>query len=383
MEIDYEAPDSVRAVVERLGRTEDIRFSPDNRRLAIAAFNRQAVAVLDVEIAERSGTRRVILTGAVEIFSTSLTLPHGLDFVDDQTLVVANRNGDVAFFRLPSAGQHRCELSPIQVLPAGNDSLVSSPGSVSVVGRDGGARELLVCNNAGHSVTRHSMERGGGSARSGKLLLKKWLNLPDGLCVSSDRQWIAVSNHNTHGVLLYQWSPSLDESASPDGALRGGYFPHGLRFSPDGRYLFMADAGAPFVHIYANAGESWRGARQPAASVRVMDEPLFLRGRQNPQEGGPKGLDIDRGMNVLVITSEHQPLAFFDLPPILESLPPMPPVADIEYEFGILQQAGRLRARAEEAEARAAKAEAKLRKRKSRWLPAPLRRVFSASRRPN
>lgn len=383
MNIEYEALDGVRAVIDRLGRTEDIRFSPNGRRLALAAFNRHVVAILDIDITRREAAGRIVLSGAAEISSACLNRPHGLDFVDDETLVVANRDGGVAFFKLPPRAAHARDLSPIRVLPAGNGSLLSSPGSVCVVAGDSAAGELLVCNNAGHSVTRHPLDRDGCAIKGGEVLLSRWLNLPDGICVSGDRRWIAVSNHNTHGVLLYAWSPSLDEQTRPDGVLRGGYFPHGLRFSADGRHLFVADAGAPFVHIYAHAGEGWRGSRAPAASIRVMDEPLFLRGRHNPQEGGPKGLDIDGGMNVLAITSEHQPLAFFDLPAMLGSVASIPPACDVEYEFGILQQAEHLKARADRAEARAAKAEAKLRKRRSRSLGARLRRVFSAFRRPN
>ena len=49
-----------------------------------------------------------------------------------------------------------------------------------------------------------------------------------------------------------------------------------------------------------------------------MDEAAFSRGRTNPQEGGPKGLAINSGSNVLVVTSEFQPLAFFDVPALLE-----------------------------------------------------------------
>ena len=50
MEIRYEAADDVRHVIESMGRTEDIRFSPGNRRLAIAAFNQNRIVVLDVDI---------------------------------------------------------------------------------------------------------------------------------------------------------------------------------------------------------------------------------------------------------------------------------------------------------------------------------------------
>jgi DNA-binding beta-propeller fold protein YncE len=380
MEIEYRAPDSVRAVVGSMGRTEDVRFSPGNRRLAIAAFNRGTITVLDVEIAGA----RVSLTGAVEIASPCLEYPHGIDFLDEDTLAVANRKGDLAIFRLPAGAAGSCALSPVRVLSSGNGALLDEPGSVAVAGRDGSVCEILVCNNSGHTVTRHLLDCAAGCAvLDSRVLLGKWINLPDGVCVSADRHWIAVSNHNTHGVLLYAYSPALDRQSRPDGVLRGVYYPHGLRFSADGRYLFVADAGAPFVQVYASEDGDWRGARGPAASVRIMDEATFLRGRSNPQEGGPKGIDIDAGMNVLVATSELQPLAFFDLSAILHASSAIPPVLNVEYELGILEQAERLRLRAAAAEARAAAAEARLLKwKRTSWrLPKPLRRAYAALRR--
>ncbi|MGH6894014.1 MAG: hypothetical protein ACREEP_17350 [Dongiaceae bacterium] len=96
----------------------------------------------------------------------------------------------------------------------------------------------------------------------------------------------------------------MNQDADPDGILRCVSYPHGLRFGADDRYVFVADAGAPYVHFYANDGQGWRGVRNPVMSFRVMDEPVFVRGRHNPREGGPKGIDIDRGMNVLVATSD-------------------------------------------------------------------------------
>jgi hypothetical protein len=382
MEIGYKAPDGVREVIDSLGRTEDVRFSPGNRRLAVAAFNRSRIAIFDVEV----GAASVALTGVVEISSQCLNYPHGLDFLDDQTLAVASRKGDVAVFTLPS-GAGAFELAPVEILRAGEASRLDAPGSLAVTRRSDAPCELLICNNAGHSVTRHRVDCGSGCRiADGEVLLKRWLNLPDGICVSGDGQWIAVSNHNTHDVLIYRNSPSLDERADPDGVLRCVYFPHGLRFSADGRHVFVADAGAPYIHIYASDGEGWAGARNPVRSIRIMDEALFLRGRHNPQEGGPKGIDIDRGMKVLVATSEYQPLAFFDLPAMLSDLPAGAPVLDVRYELGILEQAERLRMRTTQAESRAAKAEARLlaKKRRKAWrIAAPLRRACSALWRPN
>jgi hypothetical protein len=386
MEIGYKAPDGVREVIDSLGRTEDVRFSPGNRRLAVAAFNNSRIAVFDIEIAAVGGAIEVALTAAAEISSPCLNYPHGLDFLDDQTLAVASRKGDVAIFKLPS-GTGAFELAPAEILRAGEASRLDAPGSLAVTRKDEGLHELLVCNNAGHSVTRHRVDCSAGCRiADGQTLLRRWLNLPDGICISRDGQWIAVSNHNTHDVLIYRNSPSLDERADPDGVLRCVHFPHGLRFTEDGRHIIVADAGAPYVHIYTSEGHGWAGARNPVRSVRIMDEALFLRGRHNPQEGGPKGIDIDRGMNVLVATSEYQPLAFLDLPAMLRDLPAGAPVLDVRYELGILEQAERLRLRAAQAESRAAKAEARLlaKKRRKAWrIAAPLRRACSALWRPN
>jgi DNA-binding beta-propeller fold protein YncE len=382
MEIAYRAAQRTHAIISSLGRTEDVRFSPDNRRLAIAAFNQARIALFDVEIATSAGTPEVSLTGGLEISSSCLRYPHGLDFLDDGTLVVASRQGDVAIFKLPSMQYGAVDLAPIQVLRAATGATPGSPGSVAAVAGDEERCDLLICSNSRHNVTRHLVDRPGYAMTDEGVLLQRWLNLPDSIGVSDDHRWIAISNHNTHNVLLYDWSKRLDAASKPDGVLRGLYFPHGLRFTADGRHLLVADAGAPLVHVYARGGEGWHGTRYPARSVRVMDDGLYLRGRVDPQEGGPKGIDLDRGMNVLVATSEHQPLLFLDLPALLRDLPAAVPAENVEYEFGILQQAERLRKKVHDAEARAAKAEYRLHKHKAKakWLPKPLRRLYSAWR---
>jgi hypothetical protein len=146
--------------------------------------------------------------------------------------------------------------------------------------------------------------------------LKKRLDLPDGVSVSE--QWIAISNHNTHSVLLYEDTGSLNEYSEPDGILRCAYYPHSLQFTSDGCFILVADAGAPYVHIYMKDGSGWRGVRGPFKSLGVLNDGDFLRGRTTIHEGGPKGIDIDNSMSTFVTTCEVQPLAFFDLAEILE-----------------------------------------------------------------
>jgi hypothetical protein len=188
--------------------------------------------------------------------------------------------------------------------------------------------------------------------------------------------------------------------------LRHVFYPHGLRFSSDGRAIFVADAGAPYVHVYATDDQGWRGVHHPVATVRIMDESLFLRGRHGPEEGGPKGIDIDAGLNVLVATSEYQPLAFFDVPAMLEaaSTGTRVPVREsattrsngasddepfqeshreqraleVRYELHILEQS---RLRKAEAVARAEAVAVFLRNSMSWRMTAPVRRIGSALRR--
>ena len=262
----------------------------------MASFYRNRVVVFDVDIASSSGATQVALTGGVELSSSALQWPHGVDFLDDDTVIVTSRGRDVAFFELPPGNRdvRSLEVLPIARWPSDRTTLMNAPGSVAVshVGDDG--CEVLICNNDGHTVTRHLLDCDAGRAvRHSEILLQKYLDIPDGVSVSPDRRWIAVSNHATHHVLLYQNSPALSANAEPDGILRQASYPHGLRFSADGRHLFVADAGAPYLHIYAQDSDEWRGVRHPLATVRIMDDPMFERGRRNPEEGGPKGLDID------------------------------------------------------------------------------------------
>ena len=74
----------------------------------------------------------------------------------------------------------------------------------------------------------------------------------------------------------------------------------------------VVDAGAPVLRVYER-GSGWSGPHDPVRSVVVLDDETFERGRANPEEGGPKGLDIDKSGSVVAITCEEQSLAFFSL----------------------------------------------------------------------
>jgi hypothetical protein len=140
-------------------------------------------------------------------------------------------------------------------------------------------------------------------------------------------------------VMLYDRAMSTDEHRDPDGILRGALYPHGLRFTADDQFLFVADGGRPYIHVYERGHQSWRGVKRPIASVRVKDDDLFLRWLL-PRHGGPKGLDLDRNGRVLALTSEGQPLIFCDVARLLDFAAQRCPDPSVEmgYELHVLDE---------------------------------------------
>ncbi len=214
-------------------------------------------------------------------------------------------------------------------------SELGAPGSVAVRPLTTGAHELLAVHNWANAITGNQVASD-GTLVEGDVVLRRWLDLPDGLALSSDGRWLAVSNHNTHDVLVFERA-GLHADSDPVGVLRGVGYPHGLRFVLDDRLLLVADAGAPYVEVFERAGHTWATASYPMTSIRVMDDETFAKGHRNPREGGPKGLDLDPRTNTLVITAETVPLAFFDLDVELERGEGRPASDRVAYELDRLR----------------------------------------------
>src|SRR5262249_1072235 len=100
--IEYSAPQHVRDVISSLGRTEDVRFSPNNRRLGVAGFLNNKVVIFDISVTNSGNSKNITLTNAHEISSGHIKLPHGLDFIDDEKIIVTNRGGLPCVFDLSS-----------------------------------------------------------------------------------------------------------------------------------------------------------------------------------------------------------------------------------------------------------------------------------------
>ena len=70
--------------------------------------------------------------------------------------------------------------------------------------------------------------------------------------------------------------------------------------------------------MFASPANGWRGACYPAATLAVLDDSTFARGHHTPQEGGPKGLELDPRTNVLLVTCEETPLLCVDAASVVD-----------------------------------------------------------------
>jgi hypothetical protein len=90
-----------------------------------------------------------------------------------------------------------------------------------------------------------------------------------------------------------------------------------LRFVSNDCVLLAASAGSPFVNVYHAPDADWRGVRSPVRTIRVLSNEDYLRCRITREDGGPKGIDVNNTMDVVVVTCENKPLVFYDLNAIL------------------------------------------------------------------
>ncbi|MCB1866917.1 MAG: hypothetical protein KDG50_15980 [Chromatiales bacterium] len=311
-----EKSELVARVLDEVGRTEDLDFSPDNRRVAIVGYMTNTIALVDLDIRFTTEGARIVARDAFRFRSGTIRHPHGVAFIDDDHLIVANRRGEAPVFRLPPSGSVAGEiaLEPVRLLRGNWWRTLRKPGSVCVNRLDDCLVEALICEAWEHTVSRFVIDtRANFALRKSSVLLERDLDLPDGVATDAGNRWIAVTNHLENRTVIFRRDGRLTRRTPPCGSLRGGAYPHGVRFTPDGRIVLVSSAGAPRVDVFRSDDGDWCGAREPVASIRVMDERTFERGQINPQEGGPKGLAIDRTGRLFAVTSDRQRLAFFDL----------------------------------------------------------------------
>lgn len=310
-------------------RTEDVKFSPSGRRLAVAATDGCIVLyAVDTE------ARPVRLVSEVELRSAALLVPHGVDFLSEDVLVVANRNGKLAFFRVPPPERWHgsCQVEPLLEVTSRlfgatgvtrklrERDLYCGPGSVRLL--DG---ILYVCCNYRNTVSTFSCRLDGDAVtvEEGVVIAHEGLEVIDGIALSDDGDLMALSDHDHHRVVVYRrlaHSSRQRPEYAPACSLTDVdlHYAHGLRFDRDATSLYVADAGGRFLHVFSDSA-GWRtDAGASTVKTRGVDEDAFARSQEvvplehRMLEGGLKGIDIAPDGKTIVVTCRNQVLRFLD-----------------------------------------------------------------------
>lgn len=317
-------------------RTEDVRFSPSGRRLAMVATNGCLLLfAVDVE------ARPIRVMPEVEFRSPSLLISHGVEFLSEDVVVVANRNGKLVFFKIPASyeWQDGYEIEPmLEVLSPlfgqtgttrklRERDLFCGPGSV----RLWNGILYVTCNymNTVSTFDCH-FDEGGLHVTEREVVAHEGLSVVDGIAISLDGSLMALSDHDHHRVAVYRRIEDT-RKANTGETMRGKFelacsltdfdmhFPHGLRFDNKGEVLFAVDAGGRFIHIFETANNWQTDMRHCTLKTFGVDLHAFDKSQQavsdehRSLEGGGKGLDIDPSGRVLVVTCRNQSLRFFEI----------------------------------------------------------------------
>ena len=306
-------------------RTEDLRFSPSGRRIAVASTD-GSLHLFAVE----PSSRPLEITYQTRLVSSDLLSPHGVEFLSEDAVVVANRHDTIRAFRVPLRNTWDAETEIDCIGELNSDwfgaqgekrllrerAVATGPGSVRRHGCD-----LLVCCNKLNTVTAHPFTLGQEhvSFGAGRLVAQDGIEIPDGLAISPDGVWLAVSDHDNNRILVYRREHGELACVLKDNDLK---FPHGLCFDRTGDLLFSADAGNRFIHAFQGQG-GWT-TDQSRSADRVEAVPMFVFDRTQsavpehvrPLEGGSKGIDIDPSGRLIAITCRHMLLRVFLLDPV-------------------------------------------------------------------
>jgi len=323
LEINFEATNEILSLLNTMGRTEDLAFSPNNSKLVIASSALNKVVIFDIEIKLSNNEPRIVLTNTIEINSLSITLPHGITWINDDTIIVANRNGNATVFKIPNPENinQSITLAALQSLPHIKGTTSDTTDCIDAHSLGLGLYEIFICSNAGNYVSHYILDESENFAvKASAFLLKKDIYIPDGVKLSQDGKWLAISNHEKHQVFVYKNTQPLNCSSLPNATLHGTNYPHGVTFSTNQQFIFVADAGGPFVYVYHNSANDWNGDYFPCATIRIMDDETFKLGHTNKQEGGAKGISITQDSSLIATTCGTKPLAFFYVKDLIKSM---------------------------------------------------------------
>jgi hypothetical protein len=235
-----------------------------------------------------------------------LSYPHDVSFSrwgDTELLAVAQRGGSIRIYEKNRANDNFGPEAVSEICGA-ETKLAYSDGVAFVPPHN---EYIAVCNLESCSITfyrRDLRSQMGFQLKPVLVLDHPSLSRPDGLAFSQCGRWIAVANHGTHSVCIFQGrnrvlsGDKLEYGLAPvtiikDPRLR---YAHSVAFTPNTYHLVVTNAGANYFCVYEPVSHHYglRWSQTPVLQKAFGPDDIFKQVQltENEQEGGPKGVAL-------------------------------------------------------------------------------------------
>jgi len=294
-----------------LQRFEGIAFSPSGNTLAVATSDTNTIFLYR---RKPNGPFEEAPSSSINGPASSLNYPHDLTFslfADSELLAVANRTGSICIYqRNETTGVYRAE--PVFEIRGRKAKLDFSDGVAFVRPND---EYLAACNLSASRITFYRRTAGlavGFTLEPEFELKHRSICSPDGLAFSQCGTWLAIANHGTHTVSVYQrqsrgpeYGPEPVTIIRDDSGLR---YPHSVAFTPKTNHLAVTNAGANYFSVY-RPEHDWsyttRWSQSPVLRQTVGPNSIFQQvNARNKMEGGPKGIAVHQN-KLAVCSPQH------------------------------------------------------------------------------
>lgn len=332
-EISIRMDEATEVLLKSVKRAEDVQISPNGKMLAIADIKGNQIVLFSIAFAEGEA----ILSRGSRVVANDILAPHGLAWIGENLLAVANRGGMVTFHRIDDLKEGINEIPSVFSISGEQGHLIEHPGSILYRKRSRKIFEIFICNNFSDMVSQHlfSIQDGEISILEDRCLLFNDFKTPDGFALSKGEKTLFVSDHLGKRVLAYEFGNFAPGAAK--GEIVNCAYPHGLVQHPQTGTLFIAGAGERCIHVVKDDGSGWRSITKPCYTFEMMSMEQFLPTHINIEDGGPKGITITPGGRYLVVSSQARPLSIFDVDSILNSAGidrVADEVSEVDQEYG-------------------------------------------------
>jgi WD40 repeat protein len=272
--------------VSKIGRVEGVSVSPNSKKVAYSSFDLNKILIFDIK-----ESNNAIEIEKCVLVDCNFDFPHDLAWIDNSTIVVANREGPAIVFAVPNQSG---SVKPLLVI---NDEIISKSNSVAVLKNENSIK-MFFCDK--HKYISFCEIDKNFNIKSKGIYLEKHLKVPDGMAISPCKKLLAVTNALKNNVVICDLNNNNNIFE-----LEGIDHPHSVDFLTDD-IIMVTGRNDPFVYCLDIKNKFVK------FKFKCLNDYEYSL-RHSDAEGGIKGICFCRSLNFLFLTCPNKPFMIFDV----------------------------------------------------------------------